>query len=206
MNFIPRRSLLPALALVMVLPSATAARAAAAVYAIDSAHSSAEFTIKHMLVDNVVGTITNLQGTINLDPADPAKSSVDVTLDVNTISTREEKRDQHLKSPDFFDVAKFPTATFKSTGITKVAEAPDHVDYKVAGKLTLHGITKDIVLPMTQSGPVPGPNGTLRVGFEGTVKLQRADYAIGTKVMFNPPLIAGEVTINLNVAANTAAK
>src|SRR3954468_12772703 len=119
-----------------------AGNATADEWTIDPSHASAQFSIKHMMVSSVRGNFQKLSGNVNLDEKDLTKSSVDVTLDATSIDTREPKRDAHLKSPDFFDVAKYPTLNFKSTKIEKGASG----GYLVTGDFTMHGVTHPVTL------------------------------------------------------------
>jgi polyisoprenoid-binding protein YceI len=136
-------------AFIVLGTAAVAAPARAAVWEIDSSHSTAEFSVKHMMVSNVKGTFNKVTGTVNIDEKDLTKSSVDVTIDPNTIDTHEAKRDGHLKSPDFFDVAKFPTITFKSTKVEKAGKGK----LKLTDDLRMHGVTKAVVLSVEGPGP-----------------------------------------------------
>ena len=172
-----------------------AAAPAAAVFTIDPVHSAATFEIDHLVVSTVSGKLTGITGSIRLDPASPAKSSVEVSIDASTINTDFAARDKHLKSPDFFDVAKFPTITFKSSAVTEAAKG----QYNVTGTLTMHGVSNTIVIPISQKGPAPGMQpGTLVAGFKGSVKLKRSDY--GIKTMIGP--IGDETTIALTIEAD----
>src|SRR5262245_48268077 len=112
--------------------------APAATYEIDPAHSSAQFTVKHLMISNVHGQFSKVTGTLDFVDTNPAVASVKTTIDASTVNTQEPKRDEHLKSPDFLDVAKFPTITFQSTSFRKMEDGK----YKVAGDLTIHGVTK----------------------------------------------------------------
>jgi polyisoprenoid-binding protein YceI len=201
MIFGTNRSLSHALALVLALPAfaaTLAAQSAVTPYTIDPVHSAAKFEIEHLLVSTVSGQFDKVEGTVNLDPNAPAKSSVDVVIDaasINTIGIGHDARDKHLKSPDFFDVAKFPTITFKSSAVTEAAKG----QYNVTGTLTMHGVSNTIVIPISQKGPAPGMQpGTLVAGFKGSVKLKRSDY--GIKTMIGP--IGDETTIALTIEAD----
>ena len=116
----------------------------ASTWEVDSAHAAANFAVKHMMVSNVNGSLGDVTGKVEVDDKDVTKSKVDVTIDVKGLNTKQTKRDDHLRSPDFFDVEKFPTATFKSTKIEKGEGAK----LKVTGDLTLHGVTKSIEIPL----------------------------------------------------------
>src|ERR1044071_2230993 len=116
-------------------------------YQIDPAHSSAQFTVRHMMITNVRGAFKNVKGTVVYDPENPAESSVNAEIDAASISTHEEQRDAHLRSADFLDVEKFPAITFRSTGVQPAGDG----ESKVAGELSIHGVTRPVVL--TVDGP-----------------------------------------------------
>jgi polyisoprenoid-binding protein YceI len=141
---------------------------------IDPAHSNAQFVVRHMMITNVRGGFSGVQGTVVYDPDDLNSSSVDVTIEKNTLSTGDATRDTHVKSADFLDVENYPTITFKSKKITK-----DGDDLKVTGDLTLHGVTKDVVLNV--EGPTEeqkDPWGNTRVGASATTKIKRSDFGL----------------------------
>jgi polyisoprenoid-binding protein YceI len=143
-------------------------------YKIDPAHSSAHFVIRHMMITNVRGSFTGVQGTVVHDPDDHSTSSVDVTIDANTLNTGDTTRDGHVKSAEFLDVEKYPTITFKSTSVAKSGD-----ELKVTGDLTIHGATKQVVLNI--DGPTEeqkDPWGNLRVGASGTTKIKRSDFGL----------------------------
>jgi polyisoprenoid-binding protein YceI len=139
----------------------------------DSENSSAEFVCKHVMVTNVRGMMHKVSGSVVLDETTPASSKVNATLDVSTISTGVEERDTHLKSPDFFDVAKFPQITFVSTTVTKASAT----SYSVTGNLTMHGITKPVTLAVTVSAPFKHAGG-MRRAFEATTSVNRKDFGL----------------------------
>lgn len=144
-------------------------------YTIDPAHSSVQFTVRHMMISNVRGGFSGIKGTVEYDPADAGQTSVDVTIDPGTIRTLDEQRDAHLKSPDFLHVEQHPTITFKST---KVAPAGDG-ELSVTGDLTIHGVTKPVVLKV--EGPTSegkDPWGNIRMGASGTTKIKRSDFGL----------------------------
>jgi polyisoprenoid-binding protein YceI len=146
-------------------------------YQIDSAHSSAQFTVRHMMISNVRGEFTKLSGSITYDPAGAANASVDVTIDAASINTRDAQRDAHLKSADFFDVAQFPALTFRSKAI-----AAHDGEWNVTGDLTIHGVTRDVVL--RAEGPTPeakDPWGNMRIGATATAKINRKDFGLTWK-------------------------
>ncbi len=141
-------------------------------FTVDKAHSSANFKIRHFTA-NVVGAFSDFDGTVIIDRANPAKSSVEFTIQSTSINTGNDGRDKHLRSGDFFDVEKFPTITFKSTAIA--AKGKDA--YDVTGDLTMHGVTKRVTLPVTFGGFLKTPRGE-KAGFELETTLNRKDYGI----------------------------
>lgn len=184
------------LALATMSLLAIPATAKAGTWDIDPAHSTIEFSVKHMMVSTVKGQFEKVKGTIELDDKDVTKSTVEVTIDLASINTHEPKRDGHLKSPDFFDVAKYPTATFKSTKVQKAGKK-----LKVTGDLTLHGVTKPVVLDVEgPSSAAKTPFGTTVRGVHATGKIDRKDFEIGwNKVLDNGGVVVGnEVTLEFN--------
>ena len=167
------RKLVTASLLALSLATATAASAAPATWTIDPNHSEVGFSIRHMF-SKVPGNFGKFQGAIVYDAQIPENSSVKVDIDASSINTRNEKRDNHLRSEDFFDVAKFPTLTFVSTN---VAAAGDN-KLKVDGNLTMHGVTKPVTLFVTFLGAGPTMNGEQRSGFEAITTLNRKDFGI----------------------------
>ncbi len=165
-----------------------AASAQAGEWTIDPSHSTAQFSVRHMMVTDVKGTFEKVSGTVNLDEKDLTKSSVEVTIDTSSINTRDAKRDEHLKSPDFFDAAKHPKITFKSTSIKKVGKGT----YKVAGDLTMRGVTKPITLDVIgPSAAVKNPWGTNVRGVSAMGKVNRKDFGLN----WNKALEAGGVLV-----------
>jgi polyisoprenoid-binding protein YceI len=172
---------------------AVPAFAAPVVYEIDPAHSNASFSVKHLMVTNVRGEFGKVEGKVEWDATNPAKSTVEATIDASTLTTREEKRDQHLKSPDFFDVANHPKITFKSTKV----EAAGKGHYKITGDLTIRGNTKPVVLDV--EGPTPeikDPQGNTKVGASATTKINRQDFGVS----WNKNLDTGGVVVGDDVA------
>jgi len=164
-----------ALALVSLANLAAEATApdAATTYNVDPVHSSVEFKIRH-LVSKVSGNFKDFAATITGDPKNPAVAAVSLTIKAASINTGNEQRDKHLNSADFFDTAKFPEITFKSTKITpKGGDA-----YDVAGTFTMHGVSKEIVVPVTFGGMMKDPWGNERAGFSIQMTLNRKDYGI----------------------------
>jgi polyisoprenoid-binding protein YceI len=149
-------------------------------FKIDPVHSSVIFSVKHLGVTDFYGDFREISGTVAFDAADPAKSSVDLTVPVEKIDTRNEKRDQHLKSPDFFNAKQFPTLTFKST---KVEGAGD--TYSVTGDLTIHGVTKPVTVQFKKGAETKGQQGETRSGGEAKFTIKRSDYGM---TFMNGPL------------------
>lgn len=163
----------------------------ATTYTIDPQHSQAGFSVRHMMLSNVRGAFSKVSGTIDYDPAKPAASKVDATIDMSSVDTHDAQRDEHLKKADFFDVAKYPTMTFKSTKVVAKGKA----GLTVTGDLTLHGITKSVVLDV--DGPtaeLKSPKGNKR-GASGTTKINRKDFGI----TYNKQLDNGGVAIGESV-------
>lgn len=174
--------------------------ARAANYDLDGVHSSASFRVRHLAVSWVRGEFQKLSGTVSYDPKNVAATTVNASIDVSTINTRNADRDGHLKSPDFFDAAKFPTITFKSK---KAEGAPGKI--KVTGDLTLHGVTKEVVLDV--DGPSDGvkdPWGNLKLGATATTKINRKDFGLTwNKALETGGLVVGEeveITLDLEAA------
>jgi polyisoprenoid-binding protein YceI len=159
----------------------------ASTWQIDPAHSAAQFAVRHMMVSTVRGEMGKVTGTVNIDESDLTKSSVEATIDASGINTREPKRDDHLRSPEFLDTAKYPTITFKSTKISKM---DDH--YQVAGDLTLHGVTKPIVLDVSGAAtPIKDPMGNMKLGGSATTRINRQDFGVA----WNKALDSGGVVV-----------
>jgi polyisoprenoid-binding protein YceI len=143
-------------------------------YKIDPAHSSAHFVVRHMMITNVRGGFSGVQGTVVYDPDDLSASSIDVTIDVHSLNTADATRDTHVKSPDFLDAEKYPTIIFTSKTITR-----DGGDLKVKGDLTIHGVTKEAVLLVEgPTGEQKDPWGNTRVGASSTTKIKRSDFGL----------------------------
>jgi polyisoprenoid-binding protein YceI len=162
----------------------------------DTAHSEVDFSIKHLGVSNVHGRFGKINATLVFNEADITKSTVTATIGVDTVDTGEEARNTHLKTPDFFDVANLPTATFTSTSVAKNGS-----NLTVSGNLTLHGVTKPVVLEVEgPSAPVQGMDHKPHAGFSASTTISRTAFGIGTKF---PSAILGDdvkLTIELDVA------
>jgi polyisoprenoid-binding protein YceI len=173
-------------------------------YPIDPAHSGAHFTVRHMMITNVRGGFRNVKGTVVCDPENPANSSVEAEIDASSIDTREAQRDTHLRSADFLDVEKFPTITFRSTAVAKAGEG----EWKVTGDLTIHGVTRAVVLNV--EGPAPegkDPWGNTRSGASATTKIKRSDFGLTWNAALETGglLVGDEVKIELELALIKAA-
>lgn len=172
--------------------------ALASTWQIDPAHTSAQFAVRHLMVSTVRGQMGKVSGVVTLDDTDLTKSSIEASIDVNGIDTREPKRDDHLRSADFLDVAKYPTITFKSTKVEKVAD--DH--YKVTGDLTLRGVTKSVVLDVTGSPkPLHDPMGNVKVGGSAATRINRQDFGVSwSKSLDGGGVVVGDdVDITIDV-------
>ena len=165
-------------------------------YEIDLAHSSVGFSAKHLVISNTKGQFKEFTGVIILDEKDISKSSVNVTIKTASISTANERRDNHLKSADFLDVEKHPEITFKSKSVMKTDDG-----YRMVGNLTIHGVTKEVTIPFTLVGPVEAM-GT-RIGLEASLTIKRLDYGVSwSKTLDNGGLVvSNEVKITLEVEA-----
>ena len=186
----------------MTTTTSTAAKTAApgtvTTWNIDPAHSAAEFKVKHMMISNVKGKFTGLSGVLKLDETDYTHSVVEASIASASLTTGDEQRDGHLKSADFFDVEKFPTLTFKSANIDS-AGGPD---YKVTGDLTIHGVTKSVVLSVEDvSEPSKDPWGNHRIGLSGSTKINRKDFGLtwNSALETGGVLVGEDVTISLDV-------
>lgn len=161
----------------------------------DKAHSDVNFSILHMSLSKVRGRFGNIGGTIVLDKSDISKSSVNVTIDVSTVDTGVAARDADLKSAHFFDVSKYQTATFVSTQVSKSADG-----LTVAGNLTLHGVTKPVVLQVDgPNGPVNGMDNKQHIGFSATTTIDRTDFGIGTH--YPSTVVGDKVQLTIDVDA-----
>ena len=178
-------------AMVVALLLATSA-AAQDTWQIDPAHSSAQFAIRHLGISTVRGAFTKVSGSAHFDPVDPNKASVQAVIDTASVDTRVEARDKDLRSPRFFDVQKYPTITFKSTKV----EAAGEGKLRVTGDLTIHGVTKDVVLDVDgPSAPMKDPGGNMRIGASATTTINRQDFGVTA----GSGMVGDQVTITLDV-------
>ena len=158
---------------------------------IDPDHSVAAFAVRHMMVSDVRGQFNKISGEISFDPSDIPHSSVEVAIDVSGIYTGIQKRDDHLRSPDFFDVGKYPQITFKSKEIKIAGER----GFKITGILTIHGITRVVTLDSAYAGPEKSSDGDTSIGFAARTGINREDYAL----MWNVDLASGGVMVGKEV-------
>jgi polyisoprenoid-binding protein YceI len=185
-------------ALVIAPLTARAPQGGARIWTIDPLHSSAQFSVKHMMVSTVRGTLGKVSGTIEYDGTSPASIKADVTIDLAGVNTGTEARDQDLRSPNFFDVAKHPTLTFKS----KRVEPAGQGKFKMTGDLTMHGVTKEVALDVDgPSAPLKmGPS--LRVGASATTTINRRDFGLQyNKMIEAAPIVGDAVQIQIDVEA-----
>ncbi|MBZ0320609.1 MAG: YceI family protein [Anaerolineae bacterium] len=168
-------------------------------WSIDNSHSGVNFSVRHMMVTTVRGSFQNFSGMIDFDPANPAAGSVEVTIDANSINTGANDRDNHLRSADFFDVANHPNITFKST---KIEVKGDNAG-KIYGDLTIHGVTRQVVLETEFLGENTNPWGAKVIGFNATTKINREDFGLTWNVALETGgvLVGKEIKIELDVEA-----
>ena len=162
-------------------------------YQIDPVHSAFLFRIKHLNTSYTHGRINTSSGTLTLDDADASKCGIELEVKADSVDTFNEKRDQHLKGPDFFNAKQFPSITFKSKSVKKSGDA----DYDVSGDFTLLGVTKEITVKFARVGSGKDPWGGARTGFEGTFEIKRSDY--GMKAMLDG--VGDDVRITVSVEA-----
>ena len=187
-----------ALAATLVAALAVPSPAATATWQIDPAHTAAGFSVRHMMIATVRGQFKGVTGTVLWDDQDINNSTVDVTIDANTVDTGEPKRDADLKSANFFDVKNYPTITFKSTKIEKISAGK----MKVTGNLTIHGVTKQVVLDVEgPSGAVKDPWGNTRVALNATTTVNRMDYGVkwNAKMDGGGVVVGDDVNINIDL-------
>ncbi len=181
-----KRTLFALATAALVVP---AVPAAAQTWEIDTAHSQSSFAVRHMMVSTVRGDFGKTTGTVEFDGKNLSSLKVNATIDVNSVNTREPKRDDHLRSADFFEVAKFPTITF----VSKRAEPAGEGKFKLVGDLTMKGVTKEVTLDVTgPTAPVKGGRGETRVGATATTTLNRKDFG----VTWNRVLDTGGVAVS----------
>lgn len=177
------------------LMTAVSAFSGVAVYDIDGAHSSAQFSVRHMMVSNVRGQFSNIKGTVQYDPQNVGLAKVKATIEAGTVDTRQAKRDAHLKTADFFDVEKFPEITFVSKRVMPASPGK----LKLAGDLTLHGVTREVVLEVDGPSPeIKDEKGNVRSGASATTRINRKDFGL----TWNRAIEAGGVAVSDEVDIN----
>ncbi|MCR4336440.1 MAG: YceI family protein [Candidatus Omnitrophica bacterium] len=170
----------------------------AATYKIDPAHSSVGFAVKHLMISTVKGSFSDYQGTIHFDPNNLDQSKAEITIQAKSINTGVPTRDTHLRNSDFFDVEKYPTITFQSKSLQKQND-----QYLIIGDLSLHGVTKEIQIPLTIQGPVASPFGTQVIALEGKTTINRQDFGVAWNKNLDQGgvMVSDDVTIEINVEA-----
>ena len=190
------------LSLILTLPAAAQVQTSnLQTWNIDPNHTAAQFSVRHLGISTVRGSFTKVSGSVQYDPSDPAKTTIDATIDANSVDTRVEKRDSDLRGPSFFDVAKYPTLTFKS----KRVETAGSGKMKVVGDLTIHGVTKEVVLDVDgPTAPIKDPKGNLHMGASATTTVNRKDFRVngaGAAVGDDVP-----ITIDMELVRPAAAR
>ncbi|MGH9492827.1 MAG: YceI family protein [Terriglobales bacterium] len=184
----------------------TAALAQAVQWEIDPVHSSAQFSVRHMMVSNVRGEFAKLSGTVVYDPKNLKVSSVEATIDATSINTHEPKRDEHLKSPDFFDVAKYPTLSFQSKKVEKAGAGK----LRVTGDLTIHGVTKEVVLYVEGPSPEVRMGANIRSGASASTTINRKDFGlVWNKALETGGVLVGDevkITLEIEMGRKAAAE
>ncbi len=166
-------------------------------WTIDAGHSQIHFTVRHMMLSKARGDFQRFSGTVEFNEQHPAQSSVDVQIEVASLTTRDEKRDEHLLSADFFDAATYPYLTFKSTAV----EALDDSHGRITGDLTIRDVTKSVVLNVEYAGQARSPWGTTSAGFSASTKISRKDWGLVWNVALETGgvLVGDEVTIDIEL-------
>jgi len=184
---------------VLSILSVTTLFAAPQSYKIDKAHSNVDFSVQHMVLSKTKGSFSDYTGTILWDASKPQNSQISGALMVNSIDTKDKKRDDHLKSKDFFDAETHPKITLTDTKI----ESTKKDGYQLTGKLTIKGVTKNVVAPLIVQGPIKDPWGNDRIHFNATFSINRQDYGITwNKIMDNGGLVVGnQVNIDIDIEA-----
>jgi polyisoprenoid-binding protein YceI len=164
---------------------------------LDKAHSDIHFSVRHMMISTVRGRFEQFDGTFEVNEADPTQSKIEVVIQAASINTKEPQRDADLKSPNFLDVEKYPTLTFKSTRIEKI----DDAQARMIGDLTIKDITKEVVLDVEYAGQAKSPWGTVSAGFTATTKIDRKDWGLTYNAVLETGgvLVGDEVKINIEL-------
>jgi len=168
-------------------------------YTLDPAHTRIGFVARHAMVTKVRGAFNEFEGTATLDGTDPANSGVQVTISAASIDTRNAQRDEHLRGNDFLAMAEYPQITFSSTGVRQAGDAT----FEVTGDLTIKGVTNSITVPFEFEGAAKDPFGNQRVGFEGSVTINRKDYGITWNAALETGgvLVSDKVTLEFEISA-----
>jgi polyisoprenoid-binding protein YceI len=166
-------------------------------WSIDPTHSHVEFAVKHMMIATVKGRFGVVRGTVQTDDADPARGIAEIEIDVASIDTREQQRDAHLRSADFFDAETYPTITFRGSRITDVSGDR----FKLSGDLTIHGVTREVTLEVTSEGRGRDPWGGERAGFSATTRIKRGDFGLTWNQALETGgfLVSDDVKVSLDV-------
>lgn len=179
------------LVLFSALVMAAAASAQSATWQIDANHSAAQFSVRHLGVSTVRGAFTKVSGSATYDPSDPSKTTLNATIDANTVDTRVQMRDNDLRSPNFLDVQKYPTITFQSKQVKSAGAGK----LQISGDLTIHGVTKEVVLDVDgPSAPIKDPWGNQRIGASASTKINRKDFGINGA----PGAVGDEISITID--------
>jgi polyisoprenoid-binding protein YceI len=188
----------PSVFAVALALAGSASAPAATTFVVDPGHSDVSFEIRH-LMSRVRGTFNEFSGTIVRDDQEPSNSSVRLVIQAASIDTRHEGRDDDLRGAEFFDVESHPTLIFESTKVEKVSEA----EYRVTGRFTMRGVTKELVLPVRFEGEMKDPRGTLRVGYSTATRLDRKEYGMNwNRALDNGGfLLSDEVDVSISVEA-----
>jgi len=171
---------------------------AATSYTVDTVHSAVIFSTTHLNTSRAYGRFNDIAGTFTVDMEKPENSKVDIQIKVESVDTAHGGRDDHLKGPDFFDVKQFPMATFTSTSVKKTADKK----WSVTGPLSLHGVKKDVTIPLEFTGEGKGRNGEALIGFHGTFQIRRSDFGM----KFMPDMLGDAIDLTVSVEAAAEAK
>jgi polyisoprenoid-binding protein YceI len=168
-------------------------------WTIDPAHTEVGFSVKHLMISTVRGRFADVRGTIQLDADDLSRASVDAEIATASIDTRQEQRDTHLRSPDFFEVEKYPTITFQSTHVERI----EHDRYRITGDLTIRDVTREVVLEGTDEGRGRDPWGGERLAFSATTTIDRRDFGLtwNQALETGGVLVSNEIKISIDVQA-----
>jgi polyisoprenoid-binding protein YceI len=167
-------------------------------WTIDPAHSSVEFAVRHLMITTVKGRLPDVKGSATVDESDPARSSVEISVDVASIDTREPQRDAHLRSADFFDVEHHPTMTFRSRGVHNVASDGS---FQLMGDLTIRGVTREVAFEVTFEGRSKDPWGGERAGYSASTRIKRSDFGLTWNQLLETGglAVSDDVRISLDV-------